>query len=144
MSHCIYKLYYHLIFSVKNRSRLLAPEIEDKIFSHIIEKCSDKRCNVIEINGVEDHVHILVKAIPSVSISQLVKHVKGSSSHWINSNKLTAQRFSWQVGYNAITVSESKVQVVTSYIKKQKTHHASQSFDSGQQGLIGLLPPGID
>jgi putative transposase len=82
----------------------------------------------LEIGGIEDHVHILAGFSPTVSVSDMLKRIKGNSSKWINDEKKTPRRFQWQAGYGAFTVSQSQLSVVSQYIQGQDEHHKRLSF----------------
>lgn len=75
-----------------------------------------------------DHVHCLFLLSPKKSIADVIKQIKGSSSHFINQSHLVPEKFAWQTGYAAYSVSESVVERVFQYIQKQKQHHAEKTF----------------
>jgi REP element-mobilizing transposase RayT len=85
-----------------------------------------------------DHVHILFLLNPVKSVAEIVKNLKGSSSHWVNQNHLTRPKFSWQTGYAAFAVSESQMQKAYEYIANQKEHHQHQDFESEEKHLLEL------
>ena len=117
------QLYVHLVWSTWNRSPLITGSIENQLYASIAKKCRDLDCESIAIGGTEDHIHLLVNMHPNVSISQLVKEIKGSSSHLINHKLAPNEFFKWQGGYGAFTVSKDDLQKVRGYIKNQKKHH---------------------
>lgn len=83
---------------------------------------------MLAVNGVEDHVHLLVGIRPAQSISDLMQDVKGSSSKWINESKLVQGRFEWQEGYGAFSYSKSQLPAVIGYIQNQEAHHQKKLF----------------
>ena len=83
---------------------------------------------VLQINGMPDHVHILIGLRPTQSLSDLIKQVKQDSSKWINSKQLVVGKFSWQSGFGAFSYAKSQLPNVINYIKNQETHHASKSL----------------
>ena len=83
-----------------------------------------------------DHIHPLAKLSPSISVSDVLRNVKASSSKWINERSDVAQRFEWQSGYAAFSVSESQVDAVRNYIINQKEHHAKNSFEDEFLALL--------
>ena len=85
-----------------------------------------------------DHIHCLFLLNPKKSITEVVKQIKGSSSHYINQNNLTTDKFSWQTGYAAFAVSESVLDKVFVYIQNQKTHHLKQNFNTEIDTLLKL------
>ncbi len=83
---------------------------------------------MIVINGVADHIHLLVGLRPAQSISDLMQDVKGGSSKWINDNKLVQGKFEWQEGYGAFSYSKSQLPAVINYIQNQEGHHQKKNF----------------
>ena len=83
---------------------------------------------LLAINGMPDHVHILIGFRPTQSLSDLVQDIKGDSSKWIKQKGLVAGRFSWQEGFGAFSYSKSHVKNVINYIKNQEKHHSVKAF----------------
>jgi putative transposase len=83
---------------------------------------------MISINGMPDHVHMLIGIRPIQSISALLQDVKGSSSKWINEKEFSKRRFEWQEGYGAFSYSRSQLKDVITYIENQEQHHSKKSF----------------
>jgi putative transposase len=91
---------------------------------------------LLEIDGIEDHVHILAKLKPSLAVSEMLNKIKSNSSKWVNENPKSARRFGWQEGYAAFSVSESQASNVRDYIRNQREHHQRISF---QEEFIAIL-----
>jgi putative transposase len=123
MSNSFTKIWIHAIWATKNRQELIDYSIEEKLYDYIREELIKQGCPVRIINGMPDHVHVLFLQNPQKTISELVKHIKGSSSHFINSGDFILEKFAWQTGFAAYSVSESQLDVVHNYIKNQKQHH---------------------
>lgn len=129
MSHSLVKIWIHGIFGTKNRLSLIKDSFEKQLHEHIKKKLEDEfGCRVRIINGTENHIHILFMLSPKVKIEDLFKNIKGESSHWINQSNFIKDKFSWQIGYGAFSVSESMVKNVEKYIANQKEHHKKMSF----------------
>jgi putative transposase len=107
---------------------LIHSNVESKIHHFMSEQLRDQGCPVRIINGMPDHVHCLFLLSPQKSIAEVVKQIKGSSSHFVNQANLIPDKFAWQTGYAAYSVSESMVQKVFQYVKNQKQHHQKQTF----------------
>jgi len=88
----------------------------------------------LEVNGVTDHVHILAKLRPTISVSEFISKLKSGSSSW--AKRQTAGRFAWQARYGAFTVSESQVGRVRQYVCDQERHHRRQSFEDEFKALL--------
>jgi len=131
------KVYIHFVWSTKNRVQFLnSPEIRKKVWRHIAENARFKGIFVDFVNGYADHCHCLVSLGVDQSIQKVVNLIKGESSHWINKNNITTQKFEWQNDYFAVSVSESKLNVVRDYIKNQEEHHTKKSFQEEYDEFI--------
>jgi putative transposase len=138
MSHSINKLWVHAIWSTKNREHLLHSTIEQKLYDYITGQLKESGCSVRIINGMPDHVHCLFLLNPQKSISEVMKQIKGSSSHYINKNDLITEKFAWQTGYAAFSISESISDRVYFYIKNQKNHHQKKNFQDEYSEFMKL------
>jgi putative transposase len=127
MSHSFNKLWIHAIWATKNRQELIDYSIEKKVYDYIREELIDLACPVRIINGMPDHVHALFLLNPQKSITDVIKQIKGSSSHSINGENLILEKFAWQTGFAAYSVSESQLEIVYNYIKNQKQHHLKKN-----------------
>jgi putative transposase len=122
------QLYVQLVFAVKNRDAVLHKNIRCRVFEYIGGIVSAMKHKVIIVNGVSNHVHILIGLNPSISISDTVHGIKRSSSLFINTEKMCKGKFSWQEGYGAFTYSHSQLNEVFRYIQNQEEHHKKTSF----------------
>jgi putative transposase len=122
------KLYAHCIFTPKGRHSLLIEPIRENIHKYIYGVIKGIKCYPIAINGTIDHIHILVGFNPTLSISDLVRDVKRSSSLYINENHLLPNKFSWQEGFGAFTVGYRELEHVYQYVLNQEAHHSKDSF----------------
>ena len=128
MSHSFNKIWIHAIWATKERTPIIHSNVEQKIHSFITDQLKEQGCPIRIINGMPDHIHCLFLLNPQKSIVEVIKQIKGSSSHYINQNDLTTEKFAWQTGYAAYSVSESVVEKVYQYIKNQKAHHQKKAF----------------
>lgn len=128
MSHSFYKIWLHVVFSTKDRGLLIPKEKEKIIYQYLTEQLQKLNCPVRIINGIADHIHLLFLQNPQKSVSEVIKQIKGSSSHWINQHKIIRNQFAWQTGYGVFSVSESQLEKVYLYIQNQKDHHRRQTF----------------
>jgi len=127
MSQSFTKLWIHAIWATKNRQELIDYSIDKKLYDFIHEELIHLGCPVRIINGMPDHVHVLFLQNPQKTISDIVKQIKGSSSHFINRGEFILEKFAWQTGYAAFSVSESQLDIVYHYIKNQKKHHLKKN-----------------
>ena len=138
MANTYTSLYYHIVFSTKFRFPWLTLEIEQRVWAAIADVAREHKMTPIEIGGVEDHIHGLVMAPPTVAPFELAKWLKGESSLWIHQELPWLHRFSWQDGYAAFTVSKSKVPDVIRYIKNQRELHRTRTFQVEYLDLLRL------
>lgn len=123
------KIYIHVIFSTRNRIPYFnTSELKIKVWKHIKENATEKGIFLDMVNGYSDHCHCLISLSSNQNIEKVVQLLKGESSHWINKNQLTQEKFAWQDEYFAVSVSESMVESVRNYIKDQESHHKKKSF----------------
>lgn len=120
--------YVQIIFAVKNREAALSRNIRPRVFSYMSGIITSLKHKSIIVNGMADHVHILLGLHPSVSISDTVHDVKRSTSLFINKEKLCHGKFNWQEGYGSFTYSRSQLDRVYNYINCQEKHHLKYSF----------------
>lgn len=130
------KIWIHLIFSTKNRVKLIAKNLKNNLIAHIIENGKQKNIYIDKVNGVEDHLHVLLSLDNDMSISKASQLIKGESSYWLNSNKLCKSKFEWQDEYIALSVSESVVPNVRKYIENQEEHHKRKTFNEEYNEFI--------
>jgi putative transposase len=129
MSHSLTKIWIHAVFGTKNSEPIIPHHLDNKMYEHIREHLEkDFDCSVRAINGMSDHLHILFLLTPNFAVKDILKNVKGESSHWVNQENLTKIKFAWQTGYGAFSVSESSIEKVSRYIQNQKEHHKTKTF----------------
>jgi len=126
----------HLIWATRDRERVLAKKAAAHLSRQLQEYSAEKEF-YMKINYVNaDHVHALIDLPTSMSIEEVAQLLKGSSSHWINSNDFVPGKFAWGRGYGVFSVSESKVQSVCEYIAGQEEHHRIRSFTEEFQDFV--------
>jgi putative transposase len=138
MAHSFNKIWIHAIWATKERMPLIKPIIENKIYTFISDQLREQGCPVRIINGMPDHIHCLFLLNPQKSISDVIKQINGSSSHFLNQSDLMKDKFAWQTGYGAFSVSESVLEKVYEYIKNQKAHHQKKTFQQEYEGFMKL------
>lgn len=138
MPHSYTKLWIHAIWSTKDRRPLILPRIENRVHHYLREQLLEAGCPVRIINGMPDHVHCLFLLSREKSIAGVIKQIKGSTSHRINQNDLIMEKFAWQTGYAAFSVSDSQVDRVYRYIRNQKPHHQQRPFQQEYDEFLNL------
>ncbi len=122
--------FYHTVFSTQDRANLIGAELEARLYPFMGGIGRDLRCTLLAINGLADHVHLLVRYRADLSHSELLQQIKGRSSEWINETFPQHGHFAWREGYGGFTVSKSRVAEVEAYIARQKEHHQRRDFKS--------------
>ncbi|WP_075352537.1 IS200/IS605 family transposase [Algoriphagus marinus] len=128
MANTYTQIHIQAVFAVQNRQSLISEEWKDQLYRYITGIIQQNGHKLLQINGMPDHIHLLFGMRPIQSLSELMKQVKQDSSKWINLNKLSTGKFSWQEGYGAFSYSKSQVPRVIQYIQNQQVHHKKQSF----------------
>lgn len=124
----VVKVYIHFIWSTKNREPFLESfELRKRVWYHIKENATRKGIFIDNINGYQEHCHCLISLGTDQSISRVMQLIKGESSFWINKQNLCKGKFEWQDDYYALSVSQSYLDRVRSYIKNQEEHHKEKS-----------------
>lgn len=112
MPHSFVKIWIHAIWATKERQPLIKPEIETLLHQYMHREFSGLGCPVRIINGMPNHIHCLFLLNAQKSIAEVIKQIKGASSHWVNEQNIIADKFAWQTGYGAYSVSESQLEKV--------------------------------
>ena len=128
MANTYARIYFHIVFAVRNRKSLIRKDFQDELYKYITGIISNRGQKLIIINGYRDHVHILIGCNTSFRLDETVKEIKEHSSKWINEKRLVQGKFYWQAGYGAFTVAEPNFQIIYNYIAKQEQHHTKKKF----------------
>ena len=136
MAHSFTNVVVHLVFSTKDRTPLIAPELREPLHRYIGGVVRGERGLLLAAGGVADHLHLLARFNADRSVATMARLIKANSSRWMNQRSDLAGRFAWQVGYGAFSVSESGVPAVTRYIHDQEARHERMSFE---EELVTLL-----
>jgi putative transposase len=128
MANTYSKIHLQFVFAVKNRQCVIKKHWKNDLYKYMTGIIQNYDHKVLAINGMPDHIHIFIGMRPTQSIADLMQQVKGDSSIWINQNKLTLGKFSWQEGYSAFSYSASHVSRMINYVKNQEIHHKKISF----------------
>lgn len=122
------QIYLQYVFAVKGRQNLLQKPWREEVFKYISGIIKGKNQKPIIVNGVSDHVHVLVGLKPAMPIPDLIRDIKNNSSNFINENRWVKGKFSWQEGYGVFSYSHSQIDSVYQYIANQEAHHREKTF----------------
>ena len=123
MSHSYLHNPVHLVFSTKERRRLIPKESQPRLWAYLAGVCKKQRIFVHEIGGIEDHIHMLIEIPLVLAFSDAIEEIKTSSSRWLG------RSFAWQRGFGVFGVSASNLNAVIRYIRNQETHHKKMTYD---------------
>ena len=122
------QLYIHYVFAVQNRLSLIQDSWQTQLYKYMNGVIENQGHKLFTINGMPDHVHILISMNPKQAPSDLMYHIKRSSSLWINENKYVSGKFSWQEGFGAFSYGKSQIPTIAHYIENQQNHHRKKTF----------------
>lgn len=128
MANTYSQLYIQIVFAVKGRQNLISKNNKDEIYKYITGIITNHKQKLIVINGMPDHIHILVGIKPDISLSNLVRDIKSNSSKFINEQKWINGKFEWQTGFGAFSYGHSQLANVIKYIENQEEHHKTKTF----------------
>jgi putative transposase len=129
MSQSLVQIYVHIVFSTKDRKPYLRDlEARERFHAYLVGACRNMQSPSLQVGGVEDHVHLLIRLGKTVDIATLVRELKRESSKWGKVEFPQLGNFSWQSGYGAFSISPSHANDVVSYIQNQAEHHKQVSF----------------
>ena len=129
MPHSTTRVFIHLVFGVKNAENWITPEIQRELHGFMWGLLQNEGCNVIAINGIANHVHLLFVLSRNHSLSKIVGRLKKGTTDWVKKQSDEFSYFAWQAGYGAFSVSYSDIGQVKQYIRNQQNHHKTVLFD---------------
>ncbi|MBL8004666.1 MAG: IS200/IS605 family transposase [Candidatus Kapabacteria bacterium] len=136
MGQSLVKNYIHIVFSTKNRSPYIQPNVETELHKFLSEICNKLQCTVIKVGGFTDHIHILCLLSKNIALSKLVGELKSRSSMWMKTKDATLEHFYWQDGYGAFSVNPTHIDAVITYINNQHEHHKNNSFEEEYKAFL--------
>lgn len=140
MSHSYVSNRVHVVFSTKERRKLITDDLQPKLWGYIVGIGRNHQLSIPAVGGTEDHLHILLELPGNTPLSKAVQLIKSNSSKWLNETQ--SNTFGWQEGYAAFSVSASNVEAVARYIDNQREHHRKQTFE--EEFLELLRKHGVD
>ena len=133
MSHSYAQNHIHLVFSTKDRRKLIAKPLQRKLWAYMAGICKHYDMLVFAVAAMEDHVHALFRLPPTITLAHAISVIKANSSKWMREH---GTRFAWQKGYGAFSVSSSNISAVIRYIDRQEAHHRRRSFEQEFKALL--------
>lgn len=136
MPQSLTKNYVHLVWSTKNRKRLIFPPVEGELYKYIGGICVGLECHPVAIGGHQNHVHVLCNQSKSVPAMTIVQKIKANSSRWMKEQDPSLANFSWQAGYAAFSVDYRNMDGLIRYIRNQHAHHTKKNFKNEYVQLL--------
>ncbi len=136
------KLLYHVVFRTKKNRLTINQEHEKKLYAYILGIIKNNKSVLYRIGGMEDHIHLLIDLHPTVALSDCMREVKSASSKWLKQNANFPHFYYWAESFGAFTYNYTEKDLIINYIKNQKQHHETVSFEDEFRGL--LKENGID
>lgn len=136
MDNACTQLYVQFIFAVKGKQNQIHSEWRDELHEYICGIVSKNQQKVLAVGGAVDHIHLFVNMRPNISISDLVRDIKASSSKWINEKQFVEGKFQWQSGFGAFSHDHTELDHLIESVKNQESHHQKQTF---KEEYINLL-----
>src|SRR6185369_9009425 len=128
MANTFSQIYIQTVFAVSGRLTLITQDFKEELHKYISGIVRKQNQKLIRINGMSDHLHILIGLKPSKALSDLVRDTKADSSDWVNRQKLSRGKFSWQEGFGAFSYGHSQLNTIIRYIENQEQHHQRRTF----------------
>jgi len=128
MANTYSQIFYHVVFAVRNRRALITPHIKVDLYKYMAGIINNQKQKLFIINGMPDHIHMLLNCKPDVNLSSLVREIKEHSSKHINDKFEVQWKFTWQDGFGAFSNSKRELPYIINYIKDQENHHRRKSF----------------
>lgn len=136
MAQSFSQILFHIVFSTKARQSSITPDVRPRLYDYMGGIIRQQRGVLYAIGGMPDHVHLLIRWRTDEAVSDVMRRVKGASSHWVHETFPARTAFAWQAGYAAFSVSKSNEPTVKAYIENQEEHHRTRSF---KEELLALL-----
>ena len=128
MANTFSQIYIQTVFAVEGRLSLIRADFKEELYKYITGIVRNNGQKLISINGMSDHIHILIGLKPAMALADLVRDIKADSSNFINRKKWVRGKFSWQEGYGAFSYGHSQLDTIIRYIQNQEKHHKRRSF----------------
>ncbi|MFD1467468.1 IS200/IS605 family transposase [Hymenobacter caeli] len=128
MANTYTQIHLHVVFAVKYRASCIPAAHAARLYRYTTGIVTAHGQKLLAINGMPDHLHLLIGLRPDMALSDLMRDVKASSAKFINEQNWLPGKFAWQEGFGAFSYSASQLPTVITYIERQKEHHAKRGF----------------
>lgn len=129
------RLLHHIVFATKQREMTITESAKRELYAYIFGILRQRRCYLVRMNGVANHIHMLVDLSPTISIAELMQEVKQASSKWLKSNPNFPKFNGWCDGYYAVSIGVADISAVKAYIIGQEDHHNVNGFEDEMKSM---------
>jgi REP element-mobilizing transposase RayT len=137
MPQSLAQVYLHIVFSTKLRRPFLkSKELRIDVHAYLAATLNNVECPALIVDGVEDHIHALCRLGRKITIANLIRDIKKSSSSMLHDRSAALRQFAWQSGYGAFSISPSHIPALTRYIENQEEHHKTETFQGEFRRLL--------
>jgi putative transposase len=136
MPQSLSNILIHMVFSAKNRQKILYEKIRLELYAYIVGIFKSKNCPCYQVGGVDDHIHIACSLPKTISVSDLIKEIKTSTSLWLKTKDNNLINFHWQNGYGIFSLSPVHLSGLCEYIANQENHHKNKDFKNEFLGFL--------
>ncbi len=131
------KSLHHIVFATKHRKPTIAEEHKRELYAYIFGILKNKKCFLLRMNGIADHIHLLIDIHPTVAIADLVKDIKQNSNRWMRENPKFSRFESWGEGYYAVSIGIDDIESCKQYIMGQEEHHRVHNLLDEMEEMAG-------
>ncbi len=137
MPQSLAQIYTHIVFSTKGRAGFLKDHaLRERTHAYLASACANMDSPSLIVGGQENHVHILCSLSRKRAVADLIRDLKRESSKWIKGQEPDLNRFQWQAGYGAFSISPTHIDNLREYISRQETHHKKETFQDEFRRLL--------
>ena len=130
------QILYHIVFCTYNRENTIPPEQQEGLYKYIGGIITNRKGVLYQINGMENHIHILSDLHPTVALADFIKEIKTASNFWMKQTGKYPEFTYWAEGYCALTYTYRDKAMIVNYIKNQKKHHKYVVFEDEYRDLL--------
>jgi len=123
-------LYVHAIWAVADTAKVLTKPVRSVLFAHLKKNAEEKGVRVLEVNGSDDHVHVLLSLHPAQNLAQVIRQIRSETADWLNVTQLLPDQFQWAEDYMAYSVSPGALKQVIQYLERQEEYHKTKSLEA--------------
>jgi REP element-mobilizing transposase RayT len=128
MSKTLNQVWIHAVWATKHREPLIKRYFRGALNNYIKKNALRRDVQIDVVNGMRDHIHVLIKLPTTLALAEAIKQMKGASSRWVNENYYPSGKFEWQQGYGVFSVGRNEIHIIRKYIYNQEIHHKNKSL----------------